>query len=241
MLEVEEMLTRELTRSESSLSLSSGSFVDSSAATPDDLYLHNQRFLAWRNQGSQSEWSSMASLDDVSIHAPPSPINQHSMDASLHGFESLGGGAYRKVIRSDADLMTPEAIAKRSEENQRRLQVIAYQETREALQSVSLDDEDPYGSDTDSDDVLPNIDLPRDMDLSELIREDTPVPEQRKSPAKLGPEGTHIITSDWQILPVGNAGKPQEYPEEWVLADSRRRLVPQPTLPCDDYDEELEN
>ncbi|KAJ3505579.1 hypothetical protein NMY22_g17533 [Coprinellus aureogranulatus] len=241
MLEVEEMLTRELTRSESSLSLSSSSFEDPSAAAADGFSLHNQRFLAWREQGSQSEWSSMASLDDVSIHTPPSPINHTNIGTTLHGYESLGGGAYRKVIRSDADLMTPEAIAKRSEENQRRLQAIAYQETREALQSVSLDDEDPYGSDTDSDDVLPNIDLPRDMDLSELIREDTPVPEQRKSPSKLGPEGTHIITSDWQILPVGNAGKAQEYPEEWVLADSRRRLVPQPTLPCDDYDEELEN
>lgn len=243
-LEVEAMLSPDLTRS---TLYTSGSSKDSLGNLPITPSISGTSLISIT--GSDEPQSSSAyiqeasdaiitprrkgrpyktDLNDIAMHTPPRSAQPTKILTStpLLQFTPLDGSGYRRVIRSDADLITPEAIVKRSLENQMKLQAIAQQKAREALTSTLVDD---YDTDSEAGDVLPQVELSRDMDLAVFMREETPVPEQPTAPFKLGPEGTHIIENHWKYTPTKHE-EPLEYKEEWVQADSRSRgLVPHAT------------
>jgi hypothetical protein len=131
---------------------------------------------------------------------------------------SKAGTTFRKVIRSDDDLMTLEAIAKRSLEREKTLQAIARREHQAIFTASMFEESDDDDSDTG--DELPQIELP--MDLGDLIREDAIPPPAQNGPVTLGPEGTHIILDHFALSCGGTWQRaPLEYPKEWVDAHNQ--------------------
>ncbi|TEB31877.1 hypothetical protein FA13DRAFT_1709364 [Coprinellus micaceus] len=160
-------------------------------------------------------------FNDIAPRTPPQPVHPTRVLTHTPPIElaSKTGTTFRKVIRSDDDLMTLEAIAKRSLEREKTLQ--DYRPTRTSSNLYSLECSKNRMT-TIATQAMSCLRSSCPWIWATLIREDAIPPPAQNGPVTLGPEGTHIILDHFALSCGGTWQRaPLEYPKEWVDAHNQ--------------------